>query len=72
MDFYHRFFKAWNAGDWGTASTYDEKVAVVASKTANANLTEFFERWGMSLSDSVKSTLNALPAEPRVWRFLLL
>ena len=68
MDFYHRFFKAWNAGDWGTASTYDEKVAVVASKTANANLTEFFERWGMSLSDSVKSTLNALPAEPRaIW-----
>lgn len=68
LNFYNSFFKKWNAQNWGSASTYDEKVAEVASKTANANLTEFFERWGMTLSSAVKSELSALPAESRaVW-----
>lgn len=68
LNFYNSFFKKWSAKDWGSASTYDERFAVVASKTANANLTEFFERWGMTLSAAVKSELRSLPAESRaVW-----
>lgn len=58
LDFYNRFFKEWGKGQFGSASTYDEKVAVIASRTANANLTGFFERWGMTLSDAVKNELK--------------
>jgi len=48
--------------------SYDEKVALTASGTANANLTEFFTRWGMTLSDEVKEKLSAYPAESRaIW-----
>ena len=61
LNFYNSFFKKWNAKDWGPASTYDERVAVVASKTAGKNLTAFFEHWGMTLSETVKNELKNNP-----------
>lgn len=68
MDFYNRFFQAWKSKDWGPAESPDERFAVVASKTAGKNLTEFFVRWGMTLSDSVKAELAKLGEEPRaIW-----
>ena len=71
MDFYNRFFKAWKVGtytqDMGNLS-YDEKVALTASGTAEKNLTEFFERWGMTLSAEVETKLADYDAEDRaVW-----
>ena len=71
MDFYNRFFKSWKSGEYTggmSGLSYDEKVALTASGTANANLTEFFTRWGMTLSDEVKEKLSAYPAESRaIW-----
>ena len=55
MDFYNRFFKAWKAGTYfGGETNYQDRVARTASAVANRNLTEFFTRWGMTLSDSTK------------------
>ena len=67
LDFYNRFFTIWKSGKYSGFS-YDERVALAASEVANRNLTAFFTRWGMILSDEVKNTLSSYPAEPRaVW-----
>lgn len=68
MDFYNRFFQAWKNKEWGPAESADEKFAVVASKTAGKDLTEFFVRWGMTLSEPVKAELAQLGKEERaIW-----
>ncbi|MCI8810094.1 MAG: hypothetical protein HFF84_08195 [Oscillibacter sp.] len=69
MDFYNRFFKAWKAGTYfNGASAYADRAALTASAVADRNLTEFFTRWGMVLSDSTKTALANYPAEDRaVW-----
>ncbi len=71
MGFYNRFFKAWKAGTYtqGFAElSYDDKMALTAAGTAQRDLTEFFTRWGMVLSEEVKAKLATYPAEPRaVW-----
>lgn len=59
MDFYNRFFKAWKQGGLNSAYSYDEKVAVTASKAAGRDLTEFFTRWGMQLGDTAKQEMAA-------------
>ncbi len=67
LNFYSQFFTKWKAGTYGGYS-YDDRVALIASETANRNLTDFFTRWGMTLSDDVKGTLSRLPAESRaIW-----
>ena len=67
LAFYNKFFKLWKSGEYSGYS-YDERVALIASKTANRDLTEFFTRWGMSLSDGVKDILDDYPAESRaIW-----
>lgn len=68
LDFYNRFFKEWKKG--GVSGSYDEKVALTASKVANKNLTDFFTSWGMVLSDEVKAELKAYPDEPRSVQYL--
>ncbi len=69
MDFYNKLFKEWKSG--GTsAPTSDERFALIASKIANKNLTEFFESWGMRLSDETKQTLKAYPEETRKLQYL--
>ncbi|WNX86141.1 M60 family metallopeptidase [Agathobaculum sp. NTUH-O15-33] len=69
MDFYNRFFKAWKAGTYfAGAVSYDDKVALTAAGTANKDLTEFFTRWGMQLSESTKTKLKTYEKEPRaIW-----
>ena len=67
LAFYNSFFKAWKSGEYSGYS-YDERVVLIASKVAHRNLTEFFTRWGMTLSDGVKDILDDYPAEERaIW-----
>lgn len=69
MGFYNRFFKAWKAGTYTSGATsYDDKVALTAAGVAGKDLTEFFTRWGMSLSLSAKDTLKTYDRETRaIW-----
>ena len=71
MDFYNRFFKAWKSGEYTrgfTGLSYGEKVALTAAGTANRDLTEFFTRWGMTLSRPVTDKMASYPKENRaVW-----
>ena len=71
MDFYNRFFKAWKAGTHFSGETgYQDRVARTASAVANRNLTEFFTRWGMTLSEGTKAALAKYDAEPRALWYL--
>ncbi len=71
MDFYNRFFKAWKAGTYfGGESNYQDRVARTASAVAERNLTEFFIRWGMTLSEGTKAALAKFPAEDRALWYL--
>lgn len=71
LDFYNRFFKAWKAGTYfGGETNYQDRVARTASAVANRNLTEFFTRWGMTLSEGTKAALAKYPAEPRALWYL--
>ncbi|WP_325228250.1 M60 family metallopeptidase, partial [Oscillibacter sp.] len=71
MDFYNRFFKAWKAGTYfGGEAGYQDRVARTASAVANRNLTEFFTRWGMTLSDGTRAALKNYPEEPRALWYL--
>ena len=69
MEFYNRFFKDWKAGThFGGESGYPDRLARTASAVAGRNLTEFFTRWGMTLSEETKAALAKYPAEERaVW-----
>ena len=67
MAFYNQFFRLWKSGAYSGYS-YDERFALIAAQVANRDLTEFFTRWGMELSPSVKATLADYPAEDRaIW-----
>lgn len=71
FDFYNRFFKAWKAGTYfGGEANYQDRVARTASAVANQNLTEFFTRWGMTLSEGTKTALKQYPAETRALWYL--
>lgn len=71
MDFYHRFFKDWKAGThFGGETGYQDRVARTASAVAGRNLTEFFTRWGMTLSEGTKAALRAYPQESRALWYL--
>lgn len=73
LDFYNRFFKAWKAGTYTqgfSGLSYDEKVALTAAGTVQKDLTQFFTRWGMRLSDAVKTQLAKYPEEPRALWYL--
>ena len=67
LQFFNRFFTAWRAGEYG-GYTSDERVALIASKTAGKDLTEFFTRWGLALGEDAKQIMAALPGETRaIW-----
>lgn len=71
MSFYNSFFKAWKAGTYTAgASSYDDRVALTAAGVAQRDLTEFFTRWGMSLSESAKTTLAGYAKENRALWYL--
>ncbi len=69
MAFYNNLFKEWKHGSI-TAATKDDRFALIASKIADKNLTEFFESWGMVLSESTKTALSAYPDETRSIQYL--
>ncbi len=56
MDFYHQFFALWKSGAYD-GNDYDNRVALIASEVAQKDLTEFFTRWGMELTQSTKNKL---------------
>nr|WP_325211846.1 M60 family metallopeptidase [uncultured Oscillibacter sp.] len=71
FDFYNRFFKAWKAGTYfGGEAGYQDRVARTASAVADRNLTEFFTRWGMSLSEGTRAALKKYPEETRALWYL--
>ncbi len=71
FDFYNRFFKAWKAGThFGGETNYQDRVARTASAVANKDLTEFFTRWGMTLSEGTRAALKKYPAELRALWYL--
>ena len=64
MWFYNQFFQDWKAGTYTAgAQSYDDKVALTAAGVVKKDLTEFFERWGMSLSDPTKDKLKSYKEE---------
>lgn len=67
LDFFNEFFKKWKAGEHSGASK-DDRIALIASEVTGKNLTEFFTRWGMELSESTLSKLRTYGAEEReIW-----
>ena len=59
MWFYNQFFQDWKAGTYTAgAQSYDDKVALTAAGVVQKDLTEFFQRWGMSLSDTTRDKLK--------------
>jgi hypothetical protein len=71
MNFYNKFFKAWKDGTYTKEfpnASADEKFALTASGVAGKDLTEFFTRWGMTLSTTVKNKLGSYGEETRaIW-----
>ena len=67
LGFYNEFFKRWKNGDYSSKS-YDDRVALIASEVAGYNLTEFFTRWGMELSETTKAEIGKRTKEDRaIW-----
>lgn len=64
FDFYNRLHKEYRSG---TASDYDyyNRFAIVSSKVAQRDLTEFFTRWGIELDESAKLQMSQYPKEER-------
>ena len=65
MEFYNQFFQLWKSGEYASGNDYDNRFALVASKVAQKDLTEFFTRWGMELTESTKRTLKTSEEENR-------
>lgn len=69
LSFYHELFKVYDSGEVD-AFTGDDKFAVAASMVAERNLTEFFTKWGVVLSDAAKQAMKAYPEEERKIQYL--
>ena len=69
LAFYNQFFKLLKAGEFSSYSA-DERIALIASKVADRNLTEFFTRWGMTLSEEVRTQLSGYANEDRALWYL--
>ena len=71
MWFFNQFSKDWAAGTYTAgASSYDDKVALTAAGVVGKDLTEFFTRWGMVLSESTKTKLATYVEETRAICYL--
>lgn len=67
LDFYNAFFQKWKAGAYSSVGK-DDRIALIASEVTGKNLTEFFTRWGMELSESTKNQLKNYGKEEReIW-----
>ena len=68
LNFFNAFFTKWKSDAYSDAASKDDRIALIASEITGKNLTEFFTRWGMELSESTKSTLSSYGAEEReIW-----
>lgn len=68
MNFYNQFFKLWKSNAYKDSNDYDNRVALIASEVAQKDLTEFFTRWGMELTEGTKSKLKSYDKEDRaIW-----
>lgn len=68
LNFFNEFFKQWKAGAHSDAASKDDRIALIAADVTGKDLTEFFTRWGMELSESTKSALADKAAEAReIW-----
>ena len=71
MWFYNQFFQDWKKGTYTAgAQSYDDKVALTAAGVVQKDLTEFFERWGMALSDTTREKLKTYGKEDRALWYL--
>ncbi|RKI66410.1 hypothetical protein D7V91_12405 [bacterium 1xD42-67] len=69
LSFFNTFFTAWKSGEY-SAYTKDERIALIASKTAGKDLTDFFTRWGLDLGAEAKAEMAKLPKETRALWYL--
>lgn len=72
LHFYNQFAKNWkdSSNAANKLSSYNDRVAVIASQTAGKNLTEFFTHWGMAPSSEATNMIASLPKEERaIWYF---
>lgn len=67
--FYNKLNKAYRSGE-AQGFTGDERFALVASKIAGRDLSEFFTRWGIRLSEAALAQMRAYPAEARKLHYL--
>lgn len=69
LDFYNAFFQAWKSGKYaGEGYTSDERIALIAGDVTGKDLSEFFTRWGMQLSQPVLAKLAEHDDEQRdIW-----
>ena len=69
LAFYNSFFKAWKAGTYTAgAAGYDDRLALTAAGVTGKDLTEFFTRWGMDLSQPTRDKLAQYEDESRaIW-----
>ncbi|MGO5115839.1 M60 family metallopeptidase [Candidatus Avoscillospira sp. LCP25S3_F1] len=68
LDFYNAFFAKWKAGAYSDAASKDDRIALIAAEITGKDLTEFFTRWGMELSQQTKTALAEYTEETRnIW-----
>lgn len=68
LDFYNAFFAKWKTGAYSDAASKDDRIALIAAEVTGKDLTEFFTRWGMELSQQTKTTLAEYAEETRnIW-----
>ncbi len=67
LGFYNEFFTRWKNGEH-SGKPYNDRVALIASEVAERDLTEFFTRWGMELSETTKTEIGKRTKEDRaIW-----
>lgn len=69
LSFYNKLFKVYDSGKVN-GFTGDDKFAVAASMAVEKDLTEFFSKWGMDLSDAAKAEMKQYSKEERKIQYL--
>ncbi|MBS5801152.1 MAG: M60 family metallopeptidase [Clostridiales bacterium] len=69
LSFYNKVFKVYDSGKVNGFNEED-KFAVAASMAAEKDLTEFFTKWGMDLSDAAKAEMKNYSQEERKIQYL--
>lgn len=64
--FWNAFFKEWKA--LPTGGTYEDRLALAASKASGHDMSEFMTRWGMAPSAETKTEIAKYPKDSRaIW-----